>query len=151
MNELGGVICPDVGFPGAAMMKQNRPVDITALSLFFAFGAAMCAAAALMIYSSGALHSIWKLVPAIATMGTEAVSWLVLVSIACFVAAFGLWRISHWGFFAASMLLMLGLIAHFWRAIATADWSRLSIVVTLGVLVGFYLRSRAALFDHRAP
>lgn len=151
MNELGGTICSDVGFPGAAMLKPNRPVDITALSLFFAFGAVMCAATAVMIYSSGALHSIWRLVPAIATMGTEAVSWLVLVSLACFVAAFGLWRFSNWGFLAASMLLMLGLIANFWRAVATADWGRLSIVVTLGVLVAFYLRSRASLFAHRGP
>jgi hypothetical protein len=131
------------------MMDRDRPVDITALSLFFAFGAVMCAAAALMIYSSGALHSTWRLVPAIATMGTEAVSWLVLVSIACFVAAFGLWRFSQWGFLVGSMLLTLGLIAQFWRAVATADWGRLSIVVTLGVLVGFYLRSRAALFTQR--
>jgi hypothetical protein len=128
------------------MMKRNRPVDITALSLFFGFGAIMCAAAALMIHSSGELHSTWRLVPAIATLGAQAVSWLVLVSIACFVAAFGLWRISYWGFLATSMLLMLGLIAHFWRAVATADWGRLSIVVALGVLVGFYLRSRAGLF-----
>jgi len=111
----------------------------------------MCAAAALMIYSSAALHSIWRLVPAVATLGTQAVSWLALVSIACFVAAFGLWRISPWGFFTACMLVMLGLIAHFWRAVAMADWGRLSIVVTLGVLLGFYLRGRAGLFDHQGP
>ena len=111
----------------------------------------MCAASALMIYSSGALHSIWRLVPAIATLGTQAVSWLVLVSIACFFAAFGLWRFSSWGFFAASMLLMAGLIAHFWRAVAAADWGRLSIVVALGVLLGFYLHSRAGLFLQQGP
>jgi len=55
------------------------------------------------------------------------------------------------GFRAASMLLMLSLIAHFWRAVATADWGRLSIVVALGVLVGFYLRSRAGLFAQQGP
>ena len=49
------------------------------------------------------------------------------------------------------MLLMLSLIAHFWRAVATADWGRLSIVVALGVLVGFYLRSRASLFAQQSP
>jgi len=72
-------------------------------------------------------------------------SWLVLVSIARFVAAFSLWRISYWvsfGVYAAHAEL----IAHFWRAVATADWGRLSIVVALGVLVGFYRRSRAGLF-----
>jgi len=111
----------------------------------------MCATAAVIIYSSGELHSTWRLVPAIATLGTQAMSWLVLVSIACFVTAFGLWRISYWGFLAASILLMLALIAHFWRAVATADWGRLLVVVALGVLVGLYLRSRAGLFAHQGP
>jgi hypothetical protein len=71
-------------------MNRNRPVDITTFSLLFVLGGLMCAAAALMIFSSGELHSIWRLVPAIATLGTQAVFWLVLVSIACFVAALGL-------------------------------------------------------------
>jgi lipoprotein signal peptidase len=132
-------------------MNHNRPVDITALSLFFAFGGLMCAAAALMIFSSGGVHSVWRLVPAIATLGTEAVSWLVLVSTACFVVAFGLWRNSSWGFFTASMLLVLGLIAHFWRAVSAADWGRVLVVVTIGVLVGLYLRNRADFFVHRGP
>jgi len=133
------------------MIKRNRPLDIIALSVFFSFGAVMCATAAVIIYSSGELHSTWRLVPAIATLGTQAMSWLVLVSIACFVTAFGLWRISYWGFLAASILLMLALIAHFWRAVATADWGRLLVVVALGVLVGLYLRSRAGLFAHQGP
>ena len=130
------------------MMKRNRPVDVTALSLFFAFSAVMCAAAAAMIYSSGALQSSWRLVPAIATLGAQAVSWLSLVSIACCVAALGLWRISYWGFLAASVLLVMTLIAHFWRAVITADWARLSIILALGIVVAFYLRSREGLFAH---
>ena len=130
----------------SAVMKRHRPVDITILSLFFSFGAAMCGVAALMISWSGSLHSTWRLVPAIATLGIQAVSWLVLVSVACFVAAFGLWRNSYWGFWATSMLFMLGLIAHFWRALVTADWLYLSTVLALAVLIGFYLRSRAGLF-----
>jgi hypothetical protein len=132
-------------------MDRNRPVDITTFSLLFVLGGLMCAAAALMISSSGELNSIWRLVPAIATLGTQAVSWLVIVSIACFVAALGLWRMSDWGFLAAFMLLILGLIAHFWRAVAAADWGQLLIVLTIGVLVGFYLRSRAELFVHPGP
>ena len=148
MNELGILVYSDIGFPGAAMMNRNRPVDLTALSLFFAFGGFMCVVAAIMIYLAGGLHSFWMLVPAIATLGTQAVSWLALVSIACFCVAVGLWRSSHWGFLGASMLLVVALIAHFWRAVATADWGRLVIIVTIGVLVGLYLRSRAGHFVH---
>lgn len=131
------------------MTNRNRPLDVTALSLFFAFGGSMCVVAAIMIYLSGGLHSFWTLVPAIATLGTQTISWLVLVSAACFLAAAGLWRGSHWGFLGASMLLILALIAHFWRAVAMADWGRLVIVVIIGALVGFYLRSRGGHFVHR--
>lgn len=109
----------------------------------------MCAAAALMIHSSGTLDSVWTMIPAIATLGAQAVSWLFLVSIACSVTAFGLWRFSQWGFLAASFLLMMALIGHFWRAVASADWGRVFIVVSLGVLLGFYMRSRAGFFAHR--
>lgn len=136
------------GFEGAATMNRNRPVDVTVLSLLFAFGALMCAVAAVMIHSSGSLHPIWIAVPAIATLGTEAVSWLVLVCIACVIAALGLWRISYWGYLTASILLILGLISHFWRAVVTNEWWRLLIVVTLGVLVWLYLRRRAGVFVH---
>ena len=131
------------------MMNQHRPVDVTALSLFFAFGGIMCVVAAIMIYQSGGLHSFWTLIPAIATLGTQAVSWLVLVSIACFLVAVGLWRSYHWGFLGASILLILALTAHFWRAVAMADWGRLVMIITIGVLVGFYLRSRFGHFVHR--
>lgn len=130
-------------------MNRNRPADITAFSMLFALGALMCATAAAMIHSSGGLHPIWIAVPAIATLGTEAVSWLVLVCMACVIAALGLWRISYWGYLTASILLILVLISHFWRAVATSDWWRLLIVVILAVLVWLYLRSRAGVFVHR--
>ncbi len=137
-------------FEGAATRSQNRPVDVTALSLFFAFGAIMCAVAAFMIGSAGELHSFWKLVPAIATQGVESVSWLVFVFVGCTVAALGLWRCSYWGYLAASLLLMLVLASHFLRALVTNNWLRLLVVVTVGVLVLLYLRSRARLFVHRS-
>ena len=130
-------------------MKRNRPADITALSVFFAFGALMCGVAGIMIHFSGKLHPIWSLVPAIATQGIEAVSWLAFVCIACVVAALGLWRCSYWGYLTACLLLMLAFAAHFLRALVTNHWWRLPIVGTVGVLVLLYLRSRARLFAHR--
>ena len=90
-------------------MDRNRPADITALSLFFGFGAILCAAAALMVHSTGELPKIWR-ATAVSTLGTEAVSWLVMVCIACVVASLGLWRVSYWGFLTGTILLIIFII-----------------------------------------
>src|SRR6185369_12890307 len=129
-------------------MDRNRPADITALSLFFGFGAILCAAAALMVHSTGELPKIWR-ATAVSTLGTEAVSWLVMVCIACVVASLGLWRVSYWGFLTGTIVLIIGLIVRFWRAIAANDWWGLLIVVTVAALVWLYLQRRANLFVHK--
>ena len=129
-------------------MERNRPVDITALSLFFGLGAIMCAAAAAMVHSSGELPQMWR-ATAVSTLGTGAVSWLLMVCITCVVASLGLWRVSYWGFLAGTILLIIGLIVHFWRAIAANDWWRLLVVVTVAVLLSLYLHRRASLFAHK--
>lgn len=130
-------------------MYPKRPADITALSLFFAIGALLCAVASVMIHHAGTLHSVWRAIPAIATLGNEAVSWLLFVAVVCLLAALGLWRCSYWGYLAASLLLIVGCSVHFFRALVEDDWWKLFIVAAMGVLILFYLRIRAGLFVHR--
>jgi hypothetical protein len=115
--------------------------------LFFAFGALMCALSAIMLPFIGTGHPLWR-IPALAVMGTEAVSWLAFVCLICLVAAFGLWRCSYWGFLAAVVLLLLGVAVHFMRALVSNDWWRLLTIGAIGVLVFVYLGSRARLFVH---
>jgi hypothetical protein len=101
-----------------------------------------------MVHSTGELPKIWR-ATAVSTLGTEAVSWLVMVCIACVVASLGLWRVSYWGFLTGTILLIIGLIVRFWRAIAANDWWGLLIVVTVAALVWLYLQRRANLFVHK--
>jgi uncharacterized membrane protein (UPF0136 family) len=89
------------------------------------------------------------MIPALAIMGTEAVSWLVFVCIACVVAALGLWRCSLWGFISATAILVLFLAMHFLRALFTNNWWELLVILTIGALATWYLRRRAHVFEGR--
>ena len=131
-------------------MNRNRPADITALSLLFAFGAFMCAMAGVMLGSSGGeLHPIWRVIPALAGLGTGAVAWLGCVSILCVVAAVGVWRCSYWGYLTGSILLILAVAAHFFRALVKHNWWEIAAMVAIGALILWYLRSRARVFEHQ--
>lgn len=132
------------------MIKRNRPADITALSLFFLFGALLCAASGIGLLLPGTdLHPFLRMFPALAIMGTEAVSWLAFLCIACVVAALGLWRCSYWGFISATLVLLLFLATHFLRALFTNNWLQIPVILVIGALVIWYLRRRAHVFEHR--
>lgn len=144
-NPRGSLIPED-----AEMIKRNRPADITALSLFFGFGAVLCATCGIgLLFPSTASHPIFKMPPALAIMGTEAVSWLVVVCIVCVVAALGLWRCSYWGFISATVALILFLALHFLRALFTNAWWELMVILMIGALIIWYLRKRSHVFIHR--
>jgi uncharacterized membrane protein (UPF0136 family) len=132
------------------MIERNRPADITALSLVFVFGALLCGACGTAVLFPGtkSIPFLGK-IPAIAIMGTEAVSWLAFVGITCVVAAFGLWRCSYWGFILASVVLILFLAMHFLRALHTNKWWELLAILTIGAPVVWYLRRRAIVFEDR--
>jgi hypothetical protein len=117
------------------IMKQKRPADITALSVFFAFVAFACAVAGVMVHYPGRLHSIWRVIPTDCDAVNRGCIWLLVVSVACLLAVLGLWRCSYWGYAAACLVLVVGLAAHFFRALVQNDWWRLLIVVTIGALV----------------
>jgi len=132
------------------MTKRNRPLDITVLSLLFMLGAvvsAICCAG--LLVPADEPHPYLRLLPALVIMGTEAVSWLVLVGIACVVAALGLWRCAYWGFLTATVALVLFLAARFVRALFTNRWWELLLILSIGALIMWYLRRRAPFFGHR--
>jgi hypothetical protein len=132
------------------MTKRNRPLDITVLSLLFMLGAvvsAICCAGLLVPVDEP--HPYLRLLPALVIMGTEAVSWLVLVGIACVVAALGLWRCAYWGFLTATVALVLFLAARFVRALFTNRWWELLLILSIGALIMWYLRRREPFFGHR--
>jgi uncharacterized membrane protein (UPF0136 family) len=130
------------------MIERNRPADITALSLLFVFGALLCATYGVALLIPGTRsHSFVGMVPSLASMGTEAFSWLVFVCILCVIAGLGLWRCSNWGFISATVIVVLLLAIFFFRALFTNNWWELLVIVTIGALATWYLRRRAHVFE----
>jgi hypothetical protein len=95
--------------------SKIRPLGITALSIFFAFGAAMSFIASVSLLFPGSfLEPMWRLNPraraGFAGMGVWAVVLLCAVCAACAAAATGLWRGARWGYWTAVALLAINLI-----------------------------------------
>jgi hypothetical protein len=95
-------------------VAPERPALITVLSLFFASGSLISAAAGVSLISPGGLFEpMWRLNPrariALAGMGVAAPLLLAVVSVACAGAAFGLWHGRRWGYRLAIGLLAVNL------------------------------------------
>ncbi len=91
------------------------PVGITALSIFFFFGAAVSFTASVsLLFPGSLLEPMWRLNPrareAFAGMGAWSVVLMCAVCAACASAAVGLWRGAHWGYWLAVVLLTINLI-----------------------------------------
>ncbi|HEX5041508.1 MAG TPA: hypothetical protein VFV75_01315 [Candidatus Polarisedimenticolaceae bacterium] len=124
-----------------------RPVGITALALFFALGTAISTLAAASLLVPGcALEPMWRLNPrartAFAGMGVLAPLLLVPVSVACALAAVGLWRRRPWGYWTALGLLAVHGIADVLNGfLGTEPRAMVGIPIVLALLV--YLRRPA--------
>jgi len=109
---------------------MKRPLGVTALSLFFDFGALMSGlTAVLLLFPGTPLDTVWRLNPraqeGFASMGGAALALMAIVSGACLTAALGLWRCAPWGYQVALAILTINLlgdtanffIAHEWRTL----------------------------------
>jgi hypothetical protein len=92
-----------------------RPRSVTALSVFFAFGAAVsCTTLLALLFPGGPLEPMWKLNPraheSFAAMGSWAFVLMGVVCIACASASIGMWRGTRWGYVLAVALLLTSLL-----------------------------------------
>jgi uncharacterized membrane protein (DUF2068 family) len=122
---------------------QIRPLGISAVSVFFIFGAAMSALAAVMLLFPGSpLDSLWRLNPhaheGFATMGPWAVLLMAAVCVACATAAIGLWRCKRWGLWAAIATLGINLAGDTANAFLAHD-RRTLIGLPIGIAMIVYL------------
>jgi hypothetical protein len=97
-----------------AEQGSRRPVGVTALSLFFVFGTAMAAVAALSLAFPGSvLEPMWRLNPqghqGLVRLDVWGVVLMVATSVGCGVSALGLWRRRRWGYAVAVSLLVVQL------------------------------------------
>ena len=132
------------------MALNGRSGGITALSVFFLFGAAMSSLTVFMLlFRGGALEPLWMLNPrardGFAAMGFWALPLMAVVCVACGTAALGLWRCTRWGFWTAAMILSVNLAGDTINAIFGRDWHTL-IGLPVGGSMLVYLIAKRRLF-----
>src|SRR5215467_14718141 len=96
--------------------RSPRPLGIIALSLFFVFGSLASGLSALMLIVPGtAMDALWRLNPhaqqGLTAMGHWSVLLMATVCAVCFSAAWGLWLRKRWGYWMATMILSINLVA----------------------------------------
>src|SRR3982751_2373946 len=95
--------------------SDTRPAGITALSIFFLFGALMSFISFVSLLFPGSfLEPMWRLNPrareGFNSMGVWAVVLMCAVCLACASAAVGLWRGARWGYRLALIILAINLL-----------------------------------------
>ena len=113
------------------------------LALFFAFGACMCALTIwLLLFPGGALDSLWRLNPeahaAFQRIGGLLILLMVIVGVACALAAIGLARNAKWGRWLGILILAVNLLGDLTNAFMRDDLRTLIGVPIAGAMI-FYL------------
>jgi len=117
------------------------------LALFFAFGACMCALTIwLLLFPGGALDSLWRLNPeahaAFQRIGGLLILLMVIVGVACALAAIGLARNAKWGRWLGILILAANLLGDLTNAFVRHDLRTLIGVPIAGAMI-FYLAREA--------
>lgn len=103
---------------------------IKLLAAFFAFGATMCAlTVALLLFPGTPLDLLWRFNPDaqqfFQSIGGLAVLFMLVVGIACGLAAFGLWRGSLWGIRLGMTILSAEIVGDLFNAFVRHDYRSL--------------------------
>lgn len=131
--------------------SRTRPIGITALSLFFMFGAAMSFMAFVSLLFPGSfLEVMWRLNPRarerFAAIGVWAIVLMFVVCIACVSAAVGLWQGMWWGYRLAVALLIINLLGDIANVVlGTEPRAAVGIPIVVAILV-FLMRRPAKQF-----
>ena len=135
---------------------MRRPVGLTLLTAFFGFGALMAFLSFLGLLLPGSfLEPMWRANAQAHVALTELGSWgvllMLLVAIACALAAFGLWSRAQWGHRLAVSILAVNLLADFLNAVTRGDLRTLVGVPIGGAMIFYLIRSRTrAQFEARS-
>ena len=139
------------------MAKRDRPIGITALSIFFAAATAITLIASIsLLLPGGFLEPIWRLNPrgraGLGAIGVWAVVLFVVVGCACAVAAIGLWRGARWGYVVALIVLSINLLADIINVVSGIE-PRAAIGIPIVILLLLYLRKESVrqFFDPHRP
>jgi len=125
----------------------RRPVGLTLLSIFFAFGCVMASISFLTLLAPGGLlEPLWRLNPharlALGTIGLWGVALMLVVAIACALAAVGLWIRAPWGYQIAIVVLGVNLVGDVLNAVLRGELRALIGVPIAGALIFYLVSSR---------
>jgi len=128
-------------------MPADRPLGVTALSLFFTVGALISGLSAVALAFPGSrLEPLWRLNPdarvAFDHLGLWAVVLMIGVTAACASAAVGLWRGHRWGHRLAVGLLGVNLLADVLNALGRGDRRTLIGLPVGGAMMAYLLTRR---------
>jgi len=123
---------------------RRRPFVVTGTSLFFVFGTIMSGLAVVMLMFPGSpIDPLWRLNPrareTFSSIGTPAVLLMIAVSVSCFAAALGLWRLKRWGYRTSIIILSINLAGDASNAVLARDWRAL-----VGLPIGLMLNGDGA-------
>ena len=126
--------------------SEKHPIGITALSIFFLFGAAASFIAFVSLLFPGSfLEPIWRLNPrareGFASIGVWAVVLMCAVSVACASASRGLWRGARWGYWLAVALLCINLLGDIANVVLGIE-PRAAVGIPIALAILAFLMSR---------
>jgi hypothetical protein len=121
---------------------------VTAISLFFVFGAIMSGLAGIILAFPGTkLDALWRINPrgheGFVAMGAAAVLLMTIVCALCAVVAAGLWRCNRVGLWIAVSMLTVNLIGDCANAVMFRDWRTLIGIPVAGVMIVYLLKQRS--------
>ena len=127
-------------------MRHDRPLALTALSGFFAFGMLISSTSAVSLALPGSrLEPMWRLNPearqAFGRLGPWAVPLLLTVAATCAGSALGLRRERRWGHRLAVGVLAVNLVGDLLNAVVRGD-RRTLVGLPIGGAMLTYLLSR---------
>jgi uncharacterized membrane protein (DUF2068 family) len=126
---------------------HRPPVGLIALSGFFAFGAVISGLTEVALLTpGGGLERMWQLNPqaheALLSMGPWAIALMGTVSLACGLAARGLWCRARWGYRLALTILAVNLLGDVGNLLLHGD-PRTLLGLPIGAgLIAYLLRAR---------
>jgi len=126
-----------------------RPAGLTALSIFFMFGAFMSGLTTVLLLLPGTpLDVLWRINPSahagFGSMGMLAVVLMLCVCAACTTAALGLWRCARWGYWIALGILTVNLVGDTANFLLAHDWRTLIGLPLGGAMIAYLISQRRA-------
>jgi hypothetical protein len=127
--------------------SMNRPLGVSAISLFFAFGALMAAlSSAMLLFPGSGLDRVWRLNPqakqGLTGLGLGGIILMAVVCVACAAAALGLRRCRRWGLWLAVAILGVNLAGDLGNALLLHDWRTLIGLPIGGAMIGYLIVRR---------